>query len=73
MVIADVDALFDKYLLSVNPHTGEICKSPVLTSEVITHLKLKNKIDDPQFKNKEKYLEIHYNEFLKRNGIQPNT
>ena len=73
LVIADVDALFDKYLLSVNPHTGEICKSPILTSEVITHLKLKNKIDDPRFKNKEKYLEIHYNEFLKRNGIQPNT
>lgn len=71
LVIADVDALFDKYLLSVNPQTGEICKSPVLTNEVVAHLKLKNKIDDPQFKNKEKYLEIHYNEFLKRNGIQP--
>lgn len=73
LVIADVDALFDKYLLSVEPETGKICRSPVLTSDVISHLKLKRKLCDPHWKEKVQYLKIHYSEYCKRNNISEET
>lgn len=71
LVIADVDALFDKYLLSVDPDTGKIYKSPVLTEDVIKHLNLNanGKIDSEVVKAKKKYLIYHFNEFKLRNGV----
>ena len=71
LVIADVDALFDKYLLSVDPETGKIQKSPILTEDVIKHLNLNasGKIDSAILESKKKYLIFHYNEYKNRNGI----
>lgn len=67
LVIADVDALFDKYLISVNPSDGTIVKSDLLSKDVIKHLKLKSNVDSKYMSEKKKtYLQIHYNEFEKR-------
>ena len=66
LLSANADALFDKYLLSVNPETLRIeCSnaiSPKLKSEI--HL---NKTLSKRYVNKEvvKYLEYHYDKFLK--------
>lgn len=70
LVIADVDALFDKYLISVDPKTSKIIKSSTLSSDVLNHLKLNSVIPAKYMSEKKKeYLQIHYDEFARRNGI----
>ena len=67
LVIADVDALFDKYLISVNPDDGKIVTSCLLSKDVLDHLSLKKSVDSRFMSDKKKiYLQIHYNEFEKR-------
>lgn len=67
LVIADVDALFDKYLISVNPDDGKIVTSSLLSKDVLDHLSLKKSVDSRFMSEKKKtYLQIHYNEFEKR-------
>ena len=67
LVIADVDALFDKYLISVKPSTGEIVTSSLLSEDVLEHLSLKRKIDTKYLsEKKKKYLNIHFNEYQQR-------
>lgn len=70
LVIADVDALFDKYLISVDPITHRIVKANALSKDVIKHLNLKQEVDDKFIgPNKDKYLQLHYQEFKKRNNL----
>ena len=70
LVIADVDALFDKYMITVDPCTLKIIKSPSLSTDVLNHLKLNSSIPDKYMTEKKKeYLQIHYDEFIRRNGI----
>lgn len=70
LVIADVDALFDKYLITVDPKTSKIIKSPTLSSDVLNHLKLNSAIPAKYMSEKKKeYLQIHYDEFVRRNSI----
>lgn len=67
LVTANIDALFDKYLISVNPQTNSIVKSKQLSEKLIDALRIQDKVD-PVFisEGKKKYLREHYNEFLER-------
>ena len=70
LVIADVDALFVKYLISVDPTTHKIVKSSALSKDVINHLNLKQEVAEKFIgPNKDKYLQLHYQEFQKRNSL----
>jgi len=73
LVIADVDALFDKYMITVDPNTSKIIKSPSLSNDVLNHLKLNTIIPEKYMTEKKKeYLQVHYAEFIKRNDISVN-
>lgn len=67
LVTANVDALFDKYFLSVNPTNNKIVKSKQLSKELIEALHIQDKIS-PEYVNerKKKYLKEHYDEFIRR-------
>lgn len=64
LVSADVDALFDKHLISINPNNGEIEYSKFISSNLKRQLHFNKKIDKKYISNERKvYLEYHWNRF----------
>lgn len=67
LVTANVDALFDKYFLSVDPDTNTIVKSKQLSEELIKALNIQTVIGSEYItEGKKKYLRVHYEEFKRK-------
>jgi hypothetical protein len=68
LLVANADALFDKYLLTVNPENGEIIKSKTLSDKLVyKDLKIKRSIDMSGIsEKKKKYLKVHYDKFCEK-------
>ena len=69
LLLADIDALFDKHLISVDPSTLEIKYSKNISSSLKNRLNCKTHIDNKFVSEKKKdYLKIHYEEFKRKNS-----
>ncbi len=68
LLSANVDALFDKYLISVNPKTLDIVSSKQISSKLKSAIHLKNKLNkkDVNYRMVD-YLTEHYKQFIKKN------
>lgn len=67
LVTANVDALFDKYLITVNPESNEVIKSKMVSSQLIKDLNIVKKIDSSFLSVKKKeYLKYHYDTFKEK-------
>lgn len=65
LLTANVDALFDRYLLSIDPKTGDIVFSKLISNILIEELKLNKRISEKYLSSDRiKYIQEHYNEFL---------
>lgn len=65
LLTANVDALFDRYLLSIDPRTGDIVFSKLISNILIEELKLNKRISEKYLSSDRiKYIQEHYNEFL---------
>ena len=70
LLCANADALFDKYLISVNPRNGQIVYSHQISDSLKKALSFEEKIDKNYLNDDRiKYLEFHYNIFLEREKI----
>ena len=69
LILADIDALFDKHLISVDPNTFEVKYSKKLSSELVKRINCKEHIDPIHISDKKKeYLKIHYDKFIQKNS-----
>ena len=67
LITANADALFDKYLISIDPNNGDIVFSKLISRELKAQLKFLKAIEESYLSDKRKvYLEEHYNNFLKK-------
>lgn len=67
LVTANVDALFDKYLITVKPDGTVVTSKSVSQSLVFDKLGIVKKIDPKYISEKKKqYLKVHYETFLDR-------
>ncbi len=67
LITANADALFDKYLISIDPNNGSIVFSKLISKELKTQLKFLRAIEESYLSPKRKvYLEEHYKNFLKK-------
>lgn len=70
LVTANVDALFDKYLISVKPD-GTVVISKTISDTLIEKLDIAKRIDSKYITEKKKeYLKVHYETFLEREEKQ---
>jgi len=66
LVTANIDALFDKHLITVDKDTGKIIWSKAVSKELQKAMNLPNdKIEKKYFESKKKYLAVHNAEFEK--------
>lgn len=64
LITANADALFDKYLISIDPDNGSIVFSKIISKELKTQLKFLKAIEKSYLSPKRKvYLKEHYEKF----------
>ena len=66
LVTANVDALFDKYLITVDYENGNIIWSKTISQELKNNIGIKRQIEKKYYVSKKKYIKDHYLEFTKR-------
>lgn len=63
LVTANVDALFDKYYITVDCKTGKIIWSKEISEELRKSLNITDKIEKKYYETKKEYLRVHNQEF----------
>lgn len=66
LVTANIDALFDKYLITVDKDSGKIIWSKAVSVEVRKAINLaSDRLEKKYYEKKKKYLKVHNEEFKK--------